>query len=326
MPVKRLNYFYGQFLNEKDFQDEQSYHINALSMHNKNAHSWGIASGLDASVDKSRKHVILDSGMAIDRNGKQIILEKRVKIDVSEASISPVFLTISLKTTRTDPSGTDEFSGNTRILEEPNIELEKSMPDDKSMNIFLAELKLDTENNVILSVDTSKRKIIGLSEDIKAKSITFTSNKELNENAVIKGIKDKDAYIEIRSRKTSFTGDMDIAGTLTAGKITGVLDRNTVGINQIMDESISISKIKSIKNMVTAEGTIESREEKLVAIEESNTHLFLVTSVIPTTTGNIEWRWQTEYDNNKLSYRLIIKNLSNRKVKYDLRYFDISEK
>ncbi|PWB50734.1 MAG: hypothetical protein C3F06_11755 [Candidatus Methanoperedenaceae archaeon] len=321
---KRLNYFFGQFLKEKDFQDEQSYHINALSMHNKNAHSWGIASGLDASVDKSRKHVILDDGMAIDRNGRQIILEKPLKIDISKASISPVFLTISLNTTQTDPAGPDEASGNTRILEEPFIELEKSMPDNKSMNIFLAELKLDTENKTILSIDTSKRKIIGLSEDIKAKSITFTSNKQLNENPVIKGA--KDAHLEIRSRKTSISGDMSIAGTLTAGKITGVLDRNTVGINQIIDESISISKIKSAKNMVTAEGSIDAGEEKLVAVEESNTHLFLVTSVIPTTTGKIEWNWQTEYDNNKLSYRLIIKNLSNKKVKYDLRYFDISEK
>lgn len=326
MPIKRLNYYNGQFLKETDFKDEQSYHINALLMHNLNLHSWGIASGLDVSIDKPGKHIILDEGMAIDRSGRQIILEKPVKIDVSKASVSPVFLTIHLKIKQTDPAGPDEVSGNTRILEEPFIELEKSMPDDKSMNIFLVELKLDTENKTILSIDTSKRKIIGLSEDIKAKSITFTSNKELNENPLIKGIRGKDAHLEIRSRRTSITGDMSIAGTLTAGKITGVLDRNTVGINQIMDESISISKIKSAKNMVTAEGSIDSGEEKLVAVEESNTHLFLVTSVIPTTTGKIEWNWQTEYDNNKLSYRLIIKNLSNKKVKYDLRYFDISEK
>lgn len=324
MTIKRLNYFTGQFLKENDFKDEQSYHINALSMHNRNMHSWGIATGLDVSLDKTKTHVIIHEGMAIDPNGRQIVLEKQMKIDFSKASEPIVYLQISLRSTQTDPVEADEGSGYTRICEEPLIELNSSMPDDKSMSVFLAEIKLDIENKTALSIDKTNRKIICL-EDIKAKSITFDLNKR-SDSPVIKGRGGKDECLEIRSKRTSITGDMNIAGTLTAGKINGVLDKNTVGINQIMNESISISKLKSHKNMVTAEGTIDPMDEKVVAVEESNTHLFLITSVIPTTSGQIEWRWQTEYDNNKLSYRLILKNPSSRKVKYDLRYFDISEK
>ncbi len=283
MPIKRLNYFTGQFLKENDFRDEQSYHINAISNHNKYVHSWGIASGLDVSLDKTKKHVILDEGMAIDRNGRQIILEKSMKIDIPEESELPVLLTISLKTTETDPAQETEFSGNTRISEEPLIEFGQKMPDDKSLNIFLAEIKLDKEDKTIISIDKTRRKIIGFSGDIKANSIT-------------------------------------------AGKISGVLDKDIVGISQIRNESISVSKIKSHKNIVTVEGMIDANEEKAVAIEESNIHLFLITSVIPTTTGSIEWRWLTEYKDNQLSYILMLKNLSNKSVKYDVRYFDISEK
>jgi hypothetical protein len=326
MSIKRLNYFTGQFLKENDFKDEQSYHIEALSNHNKYVHSWGIASGLDVSHDKTKKHIILDEGMAIDRSGRQIILEKPIKIDIPKESESPVFLIISLRTNETDPATETDFSGNTRILEEPLIEFGQKMPDEKSMNVFLAEIKLDPENKTILSIDKTNRKIIGLSDDIKVKSITFDQKKGQDEWPIIRGMEGKHVDLEIKSRNTSLTGDVHVVGTLVAGKISGALDTNMVGISHIRDESISVSKIKSHKNIVTVEGTIDAMDEKTVAIEESNTHLFLVTSVIPTTTGQVEWRWQTEYQKNQLSYKLMLKNLSNKTVKYDVRYFDISEK
>lgn len=326
MSIKRLNYFTGQFLKEQDFKDEQSYHINALSMHNKNLHSWGIASGLDVFFDKNKKHVILKEGMAVDRNGRQILLEKPMKIDFLKSSTSPVHLTISLKTTQSDPTEANEFGGNTRICEEALIELDKSMPDEESMKVFLAKIIFDPENKTAPSIDKSDRKIIGLLDDIKVKNITFIQKKEPKEWPTIKGLEDKDADLEIRSRKTALTGDLNVAGALSAGKISGVLDKDMVGINQIRNESISVSKIKSYLNIASVEDWLEKDEEKAVAVEKSDTHLFLVTSVKPLTTGSIEWKWRTEFKNDQLSYILILKNLSNVKVKYNVRYFDISEK
>ncbi len=326
MSIKRLNYFTGQFLKENDFRDEQSYHINALSMHNRNVHSWGIASGLDVLFDETRKHVILEDGMAIDRNGRQILLEKPMRIDFQRTPSSTVYLTISLRTIETDPVEMDEFSGNTRISEEAHIELDKGMPDDESVKIFLAKITLDPENKTAISIDKSNRKIIGLSDDIRVKNISFIQKKETEEWPTIKGLEGKGADLEIRSRKTALTGDLNVEGTLRAGKISGILDKDMVGINQVKNESITVPKIKSNKNVVTVEGTIDAQGEKAIAVEESNTHLFLVTSVIPTSPGQIEWKWLTEYRNNQLSYILMLKNLSNKSVKYDVRYFDISEK
>ncbi len=324
MSIKRLNYFTGQFLKENDFRDEQSYHINALSMHNKNVHSWGIASGLDVKFDG--KHVILEEGMAIDRNGMQILLEEPMKIDFLKASTSTVHLTISLKTIESDPAEENEFGGNTRICEEALIELDKSMPDDESKKIFLAKITFDPENKKAPIIDKSDRKIIGPSDDISIKNITFIQKKETKDWPMIKGLEGKDADLEIRSRKTTLTGDLNVEGTLSVRKINGALDNDIVGINHIRNESITVSKIKSRKNIVSVEGTLEGKGKKAVAVEESNTHLFLVTSVIPTSPGKIEWKWETEYRNNQLSYRLMLKNLSDEKVDYDVRYFDISEK
>lgn len=325
MPIKRLNYFTGQFLKENDFKDEQAYHINALSNHNKYVHSFGIASGLEVSTDKTKKHIILKEGMAIDSSGRQIILEKDKKIDIPKESNSPFFLTISLRTTDIDPAPETEFSGNTRIIEEPLIGFDQKEPDKNSNNIFLAEIKFDLENKTIISIDQTNRKKIGLSGDIEVKSITF-EEKGKDEWPSIRGMEGKTVGLDINSKHTSLKGDVHVVGTLVAGKISGALDINMVGINHIRDESISVSKIKSHKNIVTGKGEIPARGEITAAIEESNAHLFLVTSVIPTTKdGQIEWKWKTEFKDDQLSYKLMLRNLSDKTVKYDVKYFDISE-
>ncbi len=122
------------------------------------------------------------------------------------------------------------------------------------------------------------------------------------------------------------TEDFNFGGTLSAGRIRGILDKDIVGTIQIKNESITVSKIKSNLNVVSIKGTIDAMDEKAVAVEGSKTHLFLITSVIPTTPGQIEWKWLTEYKNDYLSYVLMVRNLSDKTVIYDIRYFDISEK
>src|SRR6478609_6427526 len=49
-PVKRLNYFKGQFLAAADFNDEQAYHVARRRAHNRLLHTWGIADG-EAQTD-----------------------------------------------------------------------------------------------------------------------------------------------------------------------------------------------------------------------------------------------------------------------------------
>ncbi|HEY9245503.1 MAG TPA: hypothetical protein VIO11_01525 [Candidatus Methanoperedens sp.] len=326
MSFKRLNYFYGQFLNEKDFRDEQLYHIKSLSMHNKNLHSWGIASGLDVSFVRGKKSVIVESGMAVDKDGRQMILEEAREIDLSRAAAATVYLTISYREIETDSEEQEGIKGNIRISEDPLIDFSNNAPEDASMKILLAKVILDPEDKTVQSIDLKDRKKIILSGDIEANYIAFILKRESGEWPMIKGIDGQNPGLEVNSHNTIVTGDLKVAGTMTASKISGELGRNMVGTNQLRDEAVSVPKLKSAINVVSVEGTIDALSEIPIATETSNTHLFFMTSVIPTTPGSIEWRWQTEYKNNQLSYILMLKNLSNKSVKYDVRYFDISEK
>lgn len=258
MSVKRLNYFYGQFLKEKDFKDEQNYHIEALSMHNRNLHSWGIVSGLDVNFTPDKKHVIIEEGMAIDIDGRQIILDEKMDMDLSTSSAAIIFLTISYNNIESDQVEENGIKGFTRILEKPALEFGSSMPADPSKNLFLAKIKLN-QDKMGISLQKSERKTIMISGD------------------------------------------------------------------HIKDKSIALSKIKT-KNVVSVNGTISPKSDKAVAKETSESHRFFLTSIIPTSQGILEWRWQTEFNKDKLSYILMLKNLSDKDVAYEIKYYDLSEK
>ena len=73
--IKRLNYFNSQFLVEKDFNDEQAYHLGMRRRHNRTLHTWGVADGgLSVTKTSDGKGVSIGLGMAIDRDGQEIVL------------------------------------------------------------------------------------------------------------------------------------------------------------------------------------------------------------------------------------------------------------
>ncbi len=258
MSVKRLNYFFGQFLKEKDFKDEQNYHIEALSMHNRNLHSWGIVSGLDVNFTPDKKHVIVEEGMAIDEAGRQIILDRKKNLNLSKSSATIIYLTISHHKTESDLVEENGIKGFSRISEEPLFEFGSSMPADPSKNLFLAKITLNQER-IGISLQKGERKTIMIPGD------------------------------------------------------------------NIRDKSITLSKIKT-RNVVSVNGTIAPKSDEAVAKEPSESHRFFLTSIIPTSPGTLEWRWQTEFNKNKISYILMLKNLSDKDVAYEIKYYDLSEK
>ena len=64
--IKRPNYFTSQFLVEKDFNDEQAYHLTTRRRHNRVAHTAGVADGLDVTR-VSNTQVQIGAGTAIDK-------------------------------------------------------------------------------------------------------------------------------------------------------------------------------------------------------------------------------------------------------------------
>ncbi|MFM6406051.1 MAG: hypothetical protein ACKPGT_15850, partial [Microcystis sp.] len=82
-PIKRLNYFNGQFLRAPDFTEEQTYHLEMRRRHNENLHTWGIADGLKLQYTIGSSQIEIAEGMAIDSKGREIVLVEKANKDLS---------------------------------------------------------------------------------------------------------------------------------------------------------------------------------------------------------------------------------------------------
>ena len=93
--IKRLNYFTGQFLVEKDFNDEQAYHVDMRRLHNRWLHSWGVANGGLQVEKKADKTLAVAAGLAIDKDGNEIVVLKphEVSLDSAVAANATVYVT-----------------------------------------------------------------------------------------------------------------------------------------------------------------------------------------------------------------------------------------
>src|SRR5687768_42909 len=85
---ERPNYFTGQFLTEREFRDEQRYHIDKHRLHNRYLHGWGTVCGLRVTQhpDPScrTRFVIIEPGLALDCCGREISVPEPVYVDVQK--------------------------------------------------------------------------------------------------------------------------------------------------------------------------------------------------------------------------------------------------
>jgi hypothetical protein len=151
MAIKRLHYFNHQFLVEADFTDEQRYHLDMRRRLNRLLHTPGIAQGLE--VEKSaNKAVTVNPGTAIDRDGREMVLEADQVVDLSDAAQfpagAPVFITIRYQETETDPSTATGAPGNRRITEQPIIQAVTVAPPNDGTVVRLGRFTLDGAANV----------------------------------------------------------------------------------------------------------------------------------------------------------------------------------
>jgi hypothetical protein len=158
--IKRPNYFTSQFLVEKDFDDEQAYHLTSRRRHNRALHTSGVAHGLDVTL-VSGTQVQVSAGTAIDRDGREIVLaEPRMHDLLIRGANLDVFLTIAyrdvLDQADQDTQGLGEF---TRTTERPLLQDGTVVPPADSPAIVLARIRLNgasvIESNA--SIDTTVR-------------------------------------------------------------------------------------------------------------------------------------------------------------------------
>ena len=143
--IKRPNYFNYQFLVEKDFDDEQAYHLQLRRRHNRQLHTPGVADGLTVTKVAANQ-VRISAGTAIDRDGREIVLEDpRVHTLVTGGNNVDVFLAISYQDVldpadRYTQGGIDDF---TRVTERPKVEDTSSAPPADSPALLLARIRLN---------------------------------------------------------------------------------------------------------------------------------------------------------------------------------------
>jgi hypothetical protein len=155
--IKRPNYFNHQFLDEKDFQSEQAYHLAQRRLHNRTLHKWGISEGLTVEQSGSRE-VKIQPGVAYDREGREIILDAPVTREIGAHPGGEIFVTIAYRETfHKDDLQTGEGVENyRRITEVPEIHVHAQAPPANAAVIELARVTLDASGN-ILSIDASNR-------------------------------------------------------------------------------------------------------------------------------------------------------------------------
>ena len=79
---ERNNYYYGKLLTSKDFQNEQGYMNDKRRLINRTLHGTGVVYGMDivAADDSS---IILQSGMALDAGGREIVVPQTQVVKLS---------------------------------------------------------------------------------------------------------------------------------------------------------------------------------------------------------------------------------------------------
>ena len=80
---RRLKYFHGMLLDEKDFREEQDYHAKKRRLLNRMLHGSGVVCGLELRGRKNKQSIQVTPGLALDCSGNEIYVSKDLKIDLA---------------------------------------------------------------------------------------------------------------------------------------------------------------------------------------------------------------------------------------------------
>jgi hypothetical protein len=159
--IKRLHYFNQQFLTEKDFKDEQAYHMDMRRRLNRELHTSGIAEGFEVE-QQGPTHILVRPGFAIDRHGREVILSVPEDRDLAPFGRNVrVFVSVQYveRMAEDDRQTGASHEDYTRVTEVAEVIVRKQEPDDDDV-IPLAVVTLDGAGR-IESVDPSVRRPAG---------------------------------------------------------------------------------------------------------------------------------------------------------------------
>ncbi|MGD9101730.1 MAG: hypothetical protein PVF45_14710, partial [Anaerolineae bacterium] len=171
---KRLRYFNGQFLEEQDFIDEQKYHVNRQRLHHL-LHTWGIADGLTVTADVGATEAVVSPGVAVDGDGRQIVLSSSRTVSLSDHANETVLLVISYHEESSDPASVGG-TGDTRWHERPRVEAVTGTvypPDDTHLRLA----KLDVASDGKVSAHHTDVRVsagVRLGDEVEVRKLTLS--------------------------------------------------------------------------------------------------------------------------------------------------------
>lgn len=183
--IKRLNYFSGEFLIDRDFNEEQAYHRDLRRRHNLHLHTWGVANGLEVK-QTGEKSLEIDPGMAIDKDGRELVLLGSETLPASGPANGTLYVRIEYgERLSDDPADQESASGaagapkqSKRWVERPTCRATEAKPADDGAVILLATVQLD-DSGKIKAVDASIRTVAGSridpAADLRVRSLTADS-------------------------------------------------------------------------------------------------------------------------------------------------------
>jgi hypothetical protein len=92
--ASRLRFFLGQLLTQRDLQAEQSYHVLLRRLMQREILGTGTVAGLEvthptAGSPEADSFVIVRAGLAIDPDGRELLIEKDVQLQIAAAPFTP---------------------------------------------------------------------------------------------------------------------------------------------------------------------------------------------------------------------------------------------
>jgi len=221
--IKRLNYFDGQFLRAPDFTEEQTYHLEMGRRHNQKLHTWGIADGLKLQYTIGSSQIEIAEGMAIDSEGREIVLVKKVNRDLSTFPGKTVYITIAYNERKVDETKETGVEGFTRVQEIANINVSENPPsaDQLSLQLILGRVTVNSEGKITATDEgegVNRRRAAGVvAGDLEARSLTLTDPNV-----------DPSQWSKMRlgaAGRADLNGDLRVTGKL---EVTGTVDGRDV--------------------------------------------------------------------------------------------------
>lgn len=253
--IKRPNYFTFQFLVEKDFDDEQLYHMDMRRRHNRLLHTWGVADGLEVTRVGANQ-VRVGAGTAIDRNGKEIVLEDALNHTLATAGNNiEVYLTISYQEAL-DPAdhytqgGVDDY---TRTTERPMLSDGSAVPPADGSVIVLARIGLNASG--VIESDASIDYIVRKSVSAKIAPLAIATQ-HIADGSITAGKLAPNAVDDLRIADGSVHTAELADGAVTLTKLA----TNSVDATKIIDLSVGTTEIgnQAVTNAKLALGSVDA--------------------------------------------------------------------